>query len=67
MLQVLLVFKRALTGIMLCVLCVLQVLRLEPHMVVSNRTSVPLQLLQCRPVLAAEGIAAGEQAQRVKD
>ncbi|GAB4822340.1 hypothetical protein N2152v2_009386 [Parachlorella kessleri] len=34
-----------------------QVLRLEPHMVVSNRTSVPLQLLQCRPVLAAEGMA----------
>lgn len=31
----------------------LQVLRLEPHIVVSNNTGVPLQLLQCRPVLAA--------------
>ncbi len=49
------------------VLCMLQVLRLEPHMVVSNRTSVPLQLLQCRPVLAAEGMAtAGERAQRAQ-
>ncbi len=26
------------------------VLRLEPHIIVSNRTGVPLQLLQCRPV-----------------
>ena len=30
-----------------------QVLRLEPHVVVSNRTEVPLQLLQCRPALVA--------------
>lgn len=26
-----------------------QVLRLEPHVVITNRTSVPLQVLQCRP------------------
>lgn len=41
-----------------------QVLRLEPHVVVSNRTSVPLQLLQSRldfiaPQAAAGGAAAG--------
>lgn len=43
-----------------CPPCVaLQVLRLEPHIVVSNHTGVPLQLLQCRPMLAAGAIAAG--------
>lgn len=30
-----------------------QMLRLEPHMVVSNRTPVPLQLLQTRLALAS--------------
>ncbi|KAL4443584.1 hypothetical protein ABPG75_011321 [Micractinium tetrahymenae] len=36
-----------------------QVLRLEPHVVVSNRTSVPLQLLQSRLDLIAPPAAAG--------
>lgn len=37
----------------------LQVLRLEPHVVVSNRTSVPLQLLQSRLDFVAPHAAAG--------
>jgi hypothetical protein len=28
-----------------------QVLRLEPHIVITNRTAVPLQILQCRPTV----------------
>ncbi|KAL4527774.1 hypothetical protein Ndes2437A_g02912 [Nannochloris sp. 'desiccata'] len=28
-----------------------QVLRLEPHVVITNRTAVPLQILQCRPTV----------------
>ena len=35
-----------------------QVLRLEPHVVITNRTSVPLQLLQCRPVAGQPAPAA---------
>ena len=31
----------------------LQVLRLEPHVIISNRTPVPLQILQTRLALAA--------------
>jgi hypothetical protein len=38
----------------------LQVLRLEPHVVVSNHTAVPLQLLQCRPMLAPEVLSSGK-------
>lgn len=28
-----------------------QVLRIEPHIVITNRTAVPLQILQCRPTV----------------
>lgn len=35
-----------------------QVLRLEPHVVVTNRTAVPLQLLQCRTAAPAPLAAA---------
>lgn len=38
---------------------VLQVLRLEPHIVVTNLTGAPLQLLQCRPTLAGGSNTAG--------
>ena len=36
-----------------------QVLRLEPHVVISNRTPVPLQLLQSRLTLVTPQPAAG--------
>jgi hypothetical protein len=32
-----------------------QVLRLEPHIVITNRTAVPLQILQCRPTVKSPG------------
>jgi hypothetical protein len=35
-----------------------QVLRLEPHVVLSNRTSVPLQLMLCRPSVGGIPLSA---------
>ena len=35
-----------------------QVLRLEPHIVITNRTAVPLQILQCRPAGASPAATA---------